>query len=282
MGNVIADNDEVNKVNTQEKANQVQQEENLAYSGLSKHLLAEFNLVNYDPKTKTTTIDYSNPIKAILVDGSSSIESQWQTPFENSNPDHKLPALTAGLQDGKLIESVVTAFTSNETVNDFAKEALKVVDMIDPVTGTLKKAIEDMVGHTNLTKVNSQQIYLSTANRQFTVTIQFLAFKDARKEVELPLMLLEQRASPQVLAEDGFVVNILTQGLGALFPSIIPPFVSLTTCGKTFYPLVINSVSAPIKTALDENGNRVAVTVEVVLSTRTAQDATDIANIYGL
>lgn len=281
MGNVIADNDEVNK-DSSTVQNDKSQVNNLSYFGLSKHLLAEINLVVHDSKAKTDTIDYSNPIRAIIVDASSSIESQWQTPFENSNPDHKLPALTAGLQSGNLAESVATAFTSNETVNDIASQALKVVDMIDPVTSKLKDAVNELVGHTNLTKVNSEQIYLSTANRQINVTLQFLAFKDAEKEVEQQIMLLEQRASPQYLAPEGFIANLSKDGLGALFPSLIPPFVSLTMFGKTYYPLVINSVSAPLKSVHDEDGNRISVTVDVSLSTKTAIDATDIANIYGM
>ena len=44
------------------------------------------------------------PIYFLFVDGDMSIESQWQTPFESSNPENKLPSLMAGLQSGTLAD----------------------------------------------------------------------------------------------------------------------------------------------------------------------------------
>ena len=48
------------------------------------------------------------PIYFLFVDGDMSIESQWQTPFESSNPENKLPSLMAGLQSGTLVEALVS------------------------------------------------------------------------------------------------------------------------------------------------------------------------------
>ena len=252
------------------------------FNGVSEHLIARINYLTYNPETKESTIDENNVVKAFIIDITSSIESQWQTPFDNSNPDHKLPTLMANIQSGQALSAIASGFTGNETFDSIAKELVGVVDMLDPITGKLKEGLSDLVGHTNLNKVNSELIYLSTQNRQFNVTLQFQAWKDAVSEVERQIMLLEQRVSPAYLAPDAVLVNLSNNGFKGLFPSLVPPFVSLTAYGKRYYPLVIMSVSPQIKTPIDKDGNRLAVTVDVTLQTRTAQDATDIQKIYGL
>lgn len=280
MGDMVADNKAENE--KKPSVDTPKPVDNLAYRGFSKHLMARINFVTRNVETKQLTIEEANPIVALLVDASSSVESQWQTPFENSNPEHKLPTLMASLQSGQAVTALATSMTSNETFNSLAQEAVKVVDMLDPVTNKLKEGIEKLVGHTNLSKVNSELIFLSTTNRQITATLLFLAFSDALEEVERQIMLLEQRASPQYLSDDGLLVNFAKDGMAGLFSGIVPPFVSFKTHNKTFLPLVINSVSAPIKAPIDENGNKLAIAVEVQFSTRTALDATDIQNIYGI
>ena len=261
MGDMLADNKAVNTPTAPTDTPTVQ--ENKMFNGVSEHLIARINYLTYNPETKESTIDENNVVKAFIIDITSSIESQWQTPFDNSNPDHKLPTLMAN-------------------IDSIAKELVGVVDMLDPITGKLKEGLSDLVGHTNLNKVNSELIYLSTQNRQFNVTLQFQAWKDAVSEVERQIMLLEQRVSPAYLAPDAVLVNLSNNGFKGLFPSLVPPFVSLTAYGKRYYPLVIMSVSPQIKTPIDKDGNRLAVTVDVTLQTRTAQDATDIQKIYGL
>ena len=72
---------------------------------VSKHKFAEFNLCkmerNEDTKEPFFSYDTSQPtIRAFLTDGDISFESQWQTPFENSNPELKMPLL--GLQSQQL------------------------------------------------------------------------------------------------------------------------------------------------------------------------------------
>ena len=67
---------------------------------VSKHKFAEFNLctMERDAETKEPIFSYdlSQPtIRAFLTDGDISFESQWQTPFENSNPELKMPMMMA-------------------------------------------------------------------------------------------------------------------------------------------------------------------------------------------
>jgi hypothetical protein len=55
---------------------------------------------------------------------------------------------------------------------------------------------------------------------------------------------------------------------------------SLTTHGKTFLPFILQSVSAPIVAPIDEDGNRLSLTVNLSLISRTAWDAQDVRNLY--
>ncbi|EOE0034900.1 hypothetical protein ACKFVB_003673, partial [Acinetobacter baumannii] len=57
------------------------------YRSISKHKYAEFSLCDKEGNS----IASSPVIRALLTDGDKSIESQWQTPFENSNPELKMP-----------------------------------------------------------------------------------------------------------------------------------------------------------------------------------------------
>ncbi len=64
---------------------------------VSKHKFAEFNIctVSRDENgNQRVKVDSSQPtIRAFLTDGDKTMESQWQTPFENSNPELKMPML---------------------------------------------------------------------------------------------------------------------------------------------------------------------------------------------
>lgn len=280
MSDMLAENDAVNTPTA--KTDQPAVQDNKIFNGVSEHLIGRINYLTYDPETENIEIDENNVVKGLITDITSSIESQWQTPFDNSNPDHKLPNIMASVQSGQTLNAIASGFTGNETFDGLAQKAVGLIDMLDPITGKLKEGLANLVGHTNLTKVNSQLVYLSTENRQFNLTLQFIAWSDAVVEVERQIMLLEQRVSPQYLAPKSILENLASDGFKGLFPSLIPPYVSLTAYGKRYYPLVIMSVSAPIKAPIDSKGNRLSVTVELTLRTRTAQDAKDIQEIYGI
>ena len=164
-------------------ANQVEIEEpsfdtDLIFSTLSQHKIATF--VECDDQG---VIKENSPVvHAMFVDGHSSYESQWQTPFENSNPEHKLPTLMAGIQSGQILESAGGIVAKNEFVDadKITQTISNIIKFLDPVTEKLKQTIQGLEGKTNLTKVNSQQIFLSTASVKKNLTVflwQFLMQK---------------------------------------------------------------------------------------------------------
>ncbi|HAV3807781.1 hypothetical protein [Acinetobacter baumannii] len=249
------------------KTNLPSNESDPFYGSISKHKYAEFSLCDKEGNP----IAGSPVIRALLTDGDKSIESQWQTPFENSNPELKMPMLMAGLQSGQLSQ-VAEQMQSNPIAQVLSK--LGVQD-----------AMQSVEGRTNLTKVNTTQVFLSTSSVRLNLSIFFLAFSDAKTEVEDRIMQLEAWSLPVSLSSDSTLQNVVNDSnttLEGLFSGVIPPFVSLTTHGKTYKPFILESVSAPIVAPIDEKGNRLSLAVNISLLSRTAWDSKDIYSLYGV
>lgn len=242
------------------------------YGSISKHKYAEFSLCDKDGNPLASPV-----IRVLLTDGDKSIESQWQTPFENSNPELKMPMLMANLQTGQMLQ-VAGSLGENSPF----KSAL--FDMSSGPLTSAENALKSVEGKTNLTKVNTTQVFLSTSSVRLNLSIFFLAFSDARSEVEDRIMQLEAWSLPVSLSSDSTLQNVINDSntaLEGLFSGVIPPFISLTTHGKTYKPFIIESVSAPIVAPIDEKGNRLSLAVNISLMSRTAWDSKDIYSLYG-
>ena len=244
---------------------------------VSKHKFAEFNICTVsrdENNNEVITVDSNQPtVRAFLVDGDKTMESQWQTPFENSNPELKMPMLMAGLQTGQTVISMGAAAPAilGETALAVTKSAMQ------PIADFVKS----VQGHTNLNKVNTTQVFLSTASVRLNLSLFFIALSDAKIEVEEKIMRLESWAVPAKLSQGTVLTDVIEQGVAGLFSGIIPPYISLTTHGKTYWPFILESVSAPIVTPIDEHGNRLNLAVNLSLMSRTAWDADDVRKLYG-
>lgn len=244
---------------------------------VSKHKFAEFNICTVsrdENNNEVITVDSNKPtVRALLVDGDKTMESQWQTPFENSNPELKMPMLIAGLQTGQTVISMGAAAPAilGDTALAVTKSAMQ------PIADFVKS----VQGHTNLNKVNTTQVFLSTASVRLNLSIFFIALRDAKIEVEEKIMRLESWAVPAKLSQGTVLTDVIDQGVAGLFSGVIPPYISLTTHGKTYWPFILESVSAPIVTPIDEHGNRLNLAVNLSLMSRTAWDAEDVRKLYG-
>ena len=244
---------------------------------VSKHKFAEFNICTVsrdENNNEVITVDSNQPtVRAFLVDGDKTMESQWQTPFENSNPELKMPMLMAGLQTGQTMISMGAAAPAilGETALAVTKSAMQ------PIADFVKS----VQGHTNLNKVNTTQVFLSTASVRLNLSLFFIALSDAKIEVEEKIMRLESWAVPAKLSQGTVLTDVIEQGVAGLFSGIIPPYISLTTHGKTYWPFILESVSAPIVTPIDEHGNRLNLAVNLSMVSRTAWDAADVRKLYG-
>lgn len=243
---------------------------------VSKHKFAEFNLctMERDAETKEPIFSYdlSQPtIRAFLTDGDISFESQWQTPFENSNPELKMPMLMAGLQTGQTVASV--GAVGGAVLGEISST---LVSALQPVA-EFAKSVE---GKTNLNKVNTTQVFLSTASVHLNLSVFFIALKDARAEVENKLMYLQSWSLPAQLSQGTVLTDLADQGIDGLFSGLIPPYISVTTHGKTYMPFILQSVSAPIVAPIDKEGNRLSLTVNLSMISRAAWDAKDVRKLY--
>ena len=203
----------------------------------------------------------------VPIDGDMSLESQYSTPFENSNPEQKLPTLAAMIQDGSWVKTGSEALT-----NYFGKE-------LSPET---KDQLNSLQGRTNLTKVNSTQIFVSTNPVTLHTTLLFSAWEDAKTEVEDQIKQLSMWALPVKLQKESILGGMMAaKSLLAFYPSIAPTFVAVTYGGKTYKPMVLQSVSVPLVAPMNQGGSRINVQVQLNLVSRTAWDQKDIQGVFG-
>ncbi|MDT1883181.1 hypothetical protein FPK44_20775, partial [Acinetobacter baumannii] len=111
------------------------------------------------------------------------------------NPELKMPMLMAGLQSGQLSQ-VAEQMQSNPIAQVLSK--LGVQD-----------AMQSVEGRTNLTKVNTTQVFLSTSSVRLNLSIFFVAFSDAKTEVEDRIMQLEAWSLPVSLSSASTLQNVV-------------------------------------------------------------------------
>lgn len=242
------------------------------YGVISEHKFAVFSECDKDGNL----LAESPVIRVMLTEGEKTIESNYQTPFENSNPEHKMPTLMAALQTGELVEAIDNIVGGNGVLQAAA-------DVLDPVTGMLKNFAKSAEGKTNLTKINTTQVFVSTSSIRINLSLFLIALRDARIEVEEKIAQLEAWALPRYLSDRGLAENVSTYGLAeGIFSGVVPPFICINLHGKAYAPFVIESVTAPIDAPIDESGNRLSLAFSINLLSRAAWDASDIKKLYGM
>lgn len=203
---------------------------------------------------------------AVPTDGDFSIDNQYSTPFDNSNPEHRLPTMMGMLQSGDWVNTLDTIAT-----NVFGIE----------LGADSKESLSALEGRSNLTKANSTNIFTATMPVTINMTLLFSAWRDAKVEVEDQIKLLQQWALPEKLEEGSLVSSFAeNKSLTSLFPSLVPPYVSLYYGKKKYLPLLIGNVGVPLVVPMDSDGNRMGLQVPIQILSRTAWDATNINSIY--
>lgn len=226
------------------------------WSGINSHLLAYFFACELNGNPSEKDIDI---VVAPIVESSCDFTFGWSSPFENTGADSKAPMLSAMLQSGALKETT---------------EALG-------GASSLQNILQSEVGKTGITKLNSTQIFTGMQPIKISATLLFRAWKDSKVEVEDPIDKLIGWALPKKLASDGLTVRLMSAGSGikdmidAALPSETPQLVGMFYKGRTYAPLVIESVSNPINNLVDKNGNRVEAELVLSLGSLTAWDSTD-------
>jgi hypothetical protein len=238
---------------------------------LSDHLLAYFTPVD----DKGAPIAGEPQVRAPLSEGNVEVSLNWQSPFEQSSPDTKAPAISAMIQSGQ-VELVVAALTRIAPGDDQAqwKQDLR--------SGTAGLA-DSLRGRTSITKINSRQIFSGMPPIKFTITAHFRAYRDARKEVEQPIDQLMRWALPKKLYADGILNSLADPGatssatefIRRLFPSEAPTLIGFRYAGRNLSPMVIESIGYPIVAPRGDRGDLLTATVQMTIATLTALDQSD-------
>lgn len=217
-----------------------------------------------------TAIAGSPVVTGVAIDADMMIESQYNSPFENSNPESRLPTLMGTLQAGDWVNTV--------------DKVLGNVGLGSGQSGLSEETsakLNQLEGRSNFTKMNSTQIYVSSSPVRLNLVVFFQAWASALHEVEHHLATLQQWALPAKLSQESIVGNLAEDiSLTSLFPSEVPPFVSFSYAKKRYSPLLIENVSAPLIMPLDSDGNRIVVEATITLVSRQAWDKSNIKQLY--
>lgn len=195
------------------------------------------------------------------------INLNWQSPFEGAGAESKAPALMSMLQSG--------AFQP----------------LIDSMGGKTKEALQDTVnearGRTGITKLNSTQVFSGMPPIKLQGNLLLRAWENPITEVENPLDTLMRWSLPYFLAPEGTLLSNAigyAQGNGktlieTIMPSEAPPLVAVTYKGRTYAPMVIESIGVPLGSPVDANGNFVSLLIPVTFASLTALDGQDWMNM---
>jgi len=224
------------------------------WGGLSPHLIASFWEVDKMGKSKGGAT-----VKAPLSEANLEATLNWQSPFEQMGPETKAPTLFAMLQSGA----------------------------IQPVVNHMEigKSLQQFEGRTGITKLNSTQVFNGMPPVKFQVTAVFRAWANAQREVMAPFDQLMEWALPIKLAKDGTILSLLDAIRGtkewveAVLPSEAPTLVGMHYKGRTYAPLVIESIGQPLSSPIDESGNFMELSVPLTLCSLSAWDRGDWAKI---
>jgi hypothetical protein len=216
-----------------------------------------------------------------MKEGSLEIQQNWVSPFESTGPETKAPALAGMLQSGSLVP-VLNALAA---ISPFKEGAI--ADTLSNGSDKLKSIMRDLEGRTGITKLNSRQVFSGMPPMKVNFTLHFRAVSDALTEVEAPLTRLLEWVFPQELAADGILSEVLKTTtniesfIQALFPSTAPKLLGFTYGGRTWSPMVIESVTLPLDAPKNSQGYFIDLPVQVSMATLTALDRPDIKRFFG-
>lgn len=165
--------------------------------------------------------------------------------------------------------------------------------LFDLFGSDLSGVLASGVGRTGLTKMNSTQVFTGMPPIKINATLLFRAWKNPKLEVEEPFDTFMGWALPQCLQKDSVLTGIVSGSascvedggntlLTKLLPSKAPQMVRMTYKGRTFKPLVIESVGMPLDSPITVDGYFTELLVPATLSTWQALDAKDWTDIRTL
>jgi hypothetical protein len=261
------------------------------YQGISPLLLAEFFPMVWQQgedggtnKWIRATEEQSIICPLLGDDFAWEFSHQWTSPFEGAGAESKAPMLAAMMQSGSF-EPIVSAIeghlpkdSNGNPVNLFGGKS----------SAELGAAMQ---GRSGITKLNSTQVFSGSESAKISLRLLLRARHDANAEVMQPLITLLAWATPQFLSNTSLLANTIKELsaessaesiMQALLPSKTPQVIGMTYKGRTFSPLVIESISDPLGSPITSKGDYAEAVLSISLSTLMALDADDIRFNFGL
>ncbi len=235
------------------------------WGGLNRALLASIY-----PVTAQGEPDAGPEVQAPPSDGNVELSANWQSPFENTGAESKIPAIAGMLQTGTLQSYVETLIGKGSDDGYIARIAQEIVEFS-----------KEGQGRSGMTKLNSTQVFTGAGPVKIPLTLHFRAFDDPASEVLAPINQLAQWTLARQLAANGSLVQAIQnfrQGQGflkSLLPSQSPQMVAFRFGGYLHAPMVIESMNMPINVPRSAKGQPLNVAVQLVLSTISAMDSND-------
>lgn len=263
------------------------------FGRLNEHLIASIYEVDREGNAKD-----GDAVRAPFTEASLEVSLGWQSPFEAMGPEATSPTLLAMVQSGSA--SDLLSALGGSTFGSWLSGGLNW--LVDGLTGgslDFEGLVSSGVGRTGLTKMNSTQVFTGMPPIKINATVLFRAWKNAKTEVEEPFDRLMGWALPQCLQKDSLLTGVIdklsgnssggcglsgsdgTAGglLDALLPSLTPKMVGLTYKGRTYKPLVIESIGFPMDSPITADGRYTELLVPVTFATWQTYDAKDWDNI---
>jgi len=246
------------------------------WGSLSPHLLASFYVVNRKEENGKSLWERDNSIivKAPMIQGGNfDVTPKWESPFEGAGAEAKASSLFALLQSGSMQQVADSFLGAFEQTNSW-----------------VKKRAGEFENRSGITKLNSTQIFTGIEPIKFSFTLLFRAWQNAFEEVERPVDQLMQWSLPVEVPDDvGMVSRIAKTATGRrdedsdyvdlLLPSRAPVRIGMTYKGRSYFPLVIESISPSMLDApINAKGDAVSMEVQMTLCSLTAIDRNDWIN----
>lgn len=225
--------------------------------------------------------EFQKFVMAPISDVNFELTANWQSPFENTGPESKAPALMAMLQSGQF-GMVINALQT--VLPDAAREAAG--GLLDEAANKAVEASRALEGRTGITKLNSRQVFSGMPPLRITLTMHLRAIKDPEREIYEQYQRLLRWSLPQQLADDSTLTGIIKQSgdtasmVKAMFPSMAPLMVAMLYGGQSFRPMVIESLSNPLDSPRYRDGSYVYLPIQMTLATLTALDRDDVQGMF--
>ncbi len=234
------------------------------WRGLNPHLIASIYQCN-----KQGEIEGDTYVCGPLTESNLEISLNWQSPFESAGAESKAPALASMLQSG-MLQPLVDAVMPDGSKKDEATEVLK-----------------NFYGKTGITKLNSTQVFSGMPPVKIQISMLLRAWSDPKNEVEAPFNQLVEWGLPEELADSSIIGNVIdaaksldfAKGINTLMPSKAPILIGMTYKGRTYAPMVLESIGQPLNAPIDTNGYFTELLVPMTLCTLTALDRRDWARM---